>query len=162
MKFNKRREKAFASTMTYMQERHGFGNTSEQLLSAYDWASAKQVVDIGGSLGATSADIVRKFPSIHCIVLDLPEIIVEARQKVSEDVTENITFEAHDFFQDEPIRDADVYLLRWILHDWSDQRAILILQNLIPGLKNGANIIVQEFILPEPGLVSFYHEKTIR
>lgn len=70
--------------MTYMQERHGFGNTREQLLSAYDWASVKQVVNIEGSLDATSGDIVRKFPSIHCIVLDLPEIIVEARQKVSE------------------------------------------------------------------------------
>lgn len=120
MTSNKRREKAVASTMSYMQERHGFENTSEQLLSAYDWASAKTVVDIGGSLGVTSADIVRKFPSVHCIVLDLPEVVADARQRVSEDVSKHITFEAHDFFKDAPIQDVDVYLLRWILHDWSD------------------------------------------
>ncbi|KAF2264998.1 putative O-methyltransferase [Lojkania enalia] len=162
MKANKRREKAFANTMSYMQKRQGLGNTTSQLLSAYDWASAKKVVDVGGSLGDTCVDIVREHPSVQCVVQDLPEVITEAEKKASSETASQIKFMAHDFFQEQPVKGADVYLLRWILHDWSDQRAISILRNLIPALKNGANVIVQEFILPEPGMLPSYHEKTIR
>lgn len=62
---------------------------------------------------------------------------------------DRITFVANDFFSEETIKDADVYFLRWILHNWSDKYAIQILQSLIPALKNGAKILVYEVVLSD-------------
>jgi hypothetical protein len=48
-----------------------------------------------------------------------------------------VTIQAHDFFTPQPVKDADVFLLRYILHDWSNGKAIEILKRLreaaVPG-----------------------------
>lgn len=48
-----------------------------------------------------------------------------------------VTIQAHDFFAPQPVNDVDIFLLRYILHDWSDPKAIEILRRLrevaIPG-----------------------------
>ena len=45
--------------------------------------------------------------------------------------------QANDFFVSQPVNDADIFLLRGILHDWSNSKAIEILKRLrevsIPG-----------------------------
>ena len=37
---------------------------------------------------------------------------------------------AHDFFKPQPIRNASVYFMRMILHDWPDYKALEILKAL--------------------------------
>src|SRR4051812_21555044 len=49
----------------------------------------------------------------------------------------------------QPVKDADVYLFRHILHDWSDKYAIKILQNIVPVMKNGARVIAADFLMLE-------------
>lgn len=141
MKDDARRKAAFSNTMTYMQSRPGFGFTTSHLLSNYDWASATTVVDIGGGHGSTCADIAQHNPSTRCIVQDLPEVVAEGRNLIPSALANRITFKAHDFFTEQPVKDADVYFLRWVLHDWSDSKAMTILRNLIPSLKSGAPIL---------------------
>ncbi|KAG9230931.1 putative O-methyltransferase [Amylocarpus encephaloides] len=162
MKHNQRRKEAFSNVMTYMQGRQGFGNSSAQLLSSYDWNSVGTIVDIGGGQGSTCVDILEKYPEIKCTVQDTPEVIAESQGKITAKISENLVFMEHDFFTEQPVKNSDVYLLRWVLHDWSDQRALMILRQLVPALKYGANVVIQEFIVPEPGIMSSYHEKTIR
>lgn len=60
-----------------------------------------------------------------------------------------ISFQAQDILRPQTLPDADVYLLRSILHDWSDKYAVIILKNLVPALKNGARILIADFIMPE-------------
>ena len=55
-----------------------------------------------------------------------------------------------DFFTLQPIKDADVYFFRAIFHDWPDKYCIQILQNLIPALKTGARVIIQDPHTPDP------------
>lgn len=162
MKSNPRRREAFANVMSYAQSRQGLGFSVSHLLSSYDWASVGTIVDIGGGTGTTSMDLARNHPLIRCIVQDMPHVVAQGREQVGSDVAQQITFMAHDFFQEQPVKEADVYFLRWILHDWSDKKAISILKNLIPALKHGANVVLQEFVIPEPGVLSFYHEKLVR
>ena len=41
----------------------------------------------------------------------------------------------HDFFfLEQPVKSADVYLIRWILHDWPNTYAFKILRALVPAL----------------------------
>jgi hypothetical protein len=162
VKHNEKRATAFANTMSYMQSRQGFGYSSTDLLAGFDWDSVETVVDIGGSHGKTAADIVKNTKVTKCIVQDLPDVVAEAKEQVEEAISDRISFMAHDFFKEQPVKDADVYFFRWILHDWSDIRASSILRQLIPALKDGASVILQEMILPDPGVLPFYHEKTLR
>lgn len=67
----------------------------------------------------------------------------------------------HDFFIQQPIV-ADVYLFRAIFHNWPDHYCVKILHSLIPALKHGARIIVNDGVVPEPGTLDLLAERNIR
>ncbi|KAI0867285.1 hypothetical protein GGS24DRAFT_486087 [Hypoxylon argillaceum] len=69
---------------------------------------------------------------------------------------------AHDFLTEQPIVGADVYFFRWIFHNWSDKYSIKILRNHIPALKKGAKIVINDNILPQPGVISQWQEDRLR
>ena len=120
----------------------------------------KTMVDIGGSHGSISVELLRNFPSLTSVVQDLSETIETA--STPSDLTHRLEFKVHDFFTEQTVQNADIYFLRSILHDWSDKYAIKILRNLTPALKIGARIIVNEVCLPEPNTISKYHEQLVR
>lgn len=95
------------------------------------------------------------------MVQDLEPVIREAREKVSADVADRITFMAHDFFRPQPIQ-ADVYFFRWILHNWSDAYCVRILRALVPALQPGAKVMVSEAVLPGPGGLPTRMEAVVR
>ncbi len=64
---------------------------------------------------------------------------------------ERVFFQSHDFFTPQQIEGADIYLLRFILHDYSDTHATLILKNLLPAMKEGSRLLVMDGVLPQPG-----------
>ena len=121
-------------------------------------------MDVGGPHGTVALAIVEAFPALSCIVQNLPTTIDEALEKVSPGsaVHPRVTFMAHNFFTDQPVKGADVYYFRWILHKWSDECAVKILQALIPALKPGARVVVNGFCLPEKNALSPYRERLLR
>lgn len=80
-----------------------------------------KVVDVGGSRGHVSVRIAEKVPGLSFVVQD-DEGILEAGQAegISEQVKERVDFMPHDFFAEQPVKGAEVYLLRFILHDHPD------------------------------------------
>ncbi|KAL8323347.1 hypothetical protein RB597_009224 [Gaeumannomyces tritici] len=72
------------------------------------------LLDVGGSHGFVSVDLAWQHRRMRFIVQDLPRTIESAPNPVSEDgdVTRRIEFTAHDFFTDQLVKGADVYLLR--------------------------------------------------
>lgn len=120
----------------------------------YNWASLgqAQVVDVGGSHGHVSLALARKFNNLSMIVQDMERVVENAT--VPEELRGRVRLMAHDLFAPQPIQGADVYYLRWILHNWSDKYCILILRALVPALKRGAKVIIQETLMPEPSSVA--------
>jgi len=57
---------------------------------------------------------------------------------------------------------AKVYLFRWILHNQSDASAIPMLRALIPALKYGARVLINDHVLSEPGKERAWDEKIMR
>lgn len=121
-----------------------------------------KIVDVGGSSGTFGIALAERFPNLNIIVQDRPDVVELASKKLPEKLKHRVSFMAHDFFTEQPIKDADVYFFKWIIHDWSDKYAIQILRSLIPGLKKGAKIILNEYIVPQPGEVSILKEREIR
>ena len=140
----------------------GEGYEPKYLLDHYPWAELGKatVVDVGGSHGPVAIAIAERFSDITCIVQDRPEVIADAKTPAG--LEQRVTFQAHDFFTEQPVKGADVYYFRWIFHDWADKYAAKILQALIPALKPGARIVINEYIVPDPGLIPLQMEKDIR
>ena len=53
-----------------------------------------------------------------------------------------------DFFKEVPVR-ADAYVMRWILHDWSDEESVALLTNVRKIATPNARLIVVESVIPE-------------
>ncbi|KAK3173831.1 hypothetical protein OEA41_007163 [Lepraria neglecta] len=131
----------------------------------YDWPGLSRnatFVDIGGSHGQVSIELASKFPDLRCVVQDVRSVIAEAKDMLPEHLDGQITFMEHNFFTEQPVKNADVYFFRWIFHNWSDKYCIKILRSLIPALKKGASVIINEFCVAEPGMVPLHREKELR
>lgn len=76
-------------------------------------------------------------------------MIEEARKQRPADVADRVEYTVYDFFTEQPIRGADVYFFRSIFHNWSDKYCIQILRSLIPALKPGSKIVLDETVVPE-------------
>lgn len=139
----------------------------EHLLNGYDWASLGEaiVVDVGGSTGNACISLGQRFPDLRFIVQDLAENAATgtaAMKERADELASRIQFQAHDFFQQQPIRGANVYLLRMILHDWPHQEATAILKNIVPALTKSSRILVMDTVLPTPGSLPSSLERHIR
>lgn len=156
------REKRFANAMSSYNRRPD--RQPVHVLESFPWESLGTglVVDVGGSHGAFSVAIARKFPSLHCIVQDRPEVVRVGQSRLDADLRDRVTFMEHDLFTEQPVKNADVYYFRFILHVWSDSYAVRILRSLIPALKDKARIVISDIVLPEPGGVSVYQEREYR
>jgi 6-hydroxytryprostatin B O-methyltransferase len=98
-------------------------------------------------------------------VQDLENTIQNAQERqrgLHSEISERIKLQVHDFFTPQPVTDADIYLLRMILHDWPHDESVRILQHLVAALKPGAKIIIMDMVLPAPGSVPCTFEATLR
>ncbi|OOF90715.1 hypothetical protein ASPCADRAFT_211898 [Aspergillus carbonarius ITEM 5010] len=142
------RERRFANTMVEMTSTEGYG--VHHLVDGYPWEEIQgTVVDVGGSTGHASIAISHKAPAAQFVVQDVEGVVEQGRSALPSALTERVTFQVHDFFTPQPVS-ADVYLLRFILHDHPDAQAVKILQNLLPVMKKGSRVILNEGVLPEP------------
>lgn len=129
--------------------------------SAVDWASYGEavVVDVGGGKGPAAIALAQAFPKLNIIVQDLGHVCAQGREQLPEDVKGRVSFEEHDFFTPQPMRDIDVFYIRAVFHNWPDKYCIEILRNLIPGLKKGSRVVIQDPMFPESGKLSPFAEE---
>ena len=109
-----------------------------------------------------SIRLASSFRKLHCIVQDQAQVVDQGAATIPSDLLNRVSFMAHDFLTEQPVKDADVYLFRWIFHNWSDRYSVKILRNLIPALKKGAMIVINDNVLPEPGALGWWQEEMIR
>ncbi|KAI0402485.1 S-adenosyl-L-methionine-dependent methyltransferase [Xylaria palmicola] len=132
------------------------GRSGSVDVAAYPWGTALPrdalVVDVGGGRGHVSRALARAFPSFRLVVQDRPEVIeAVARRAEGEPRPGNVTYQAHSFWEPQPVAGADAYLVRQVIHDWPRAEAAAILRALVPALKPGARVLVSEFAVPPPG-----------
>ncbi|KAJ3690541.1 hypothetical protein LUZ61_019705 [Rhynchospora tenuis] len=98
------------------------------------------LVDVGGGIGATLSMITAKYPKIKGINFDLPHVIADAPKFPG---VEHI---GGDMFESVPTGDA--IMMKWILHDWSDQHCEKILKNCYKALPDNGKVIILDAIVP--------------
>ncbi len=130
--------------------------------SSFPWSSLPHdslIVDMGGSTGHVSFALAAAFPHLQFIIQDLPGVVKSTPLSPEElSTSRKAKFQAHDFFNPQPEENhgAAVFLIRQCLQNWPDEKAALVLRNLIPCLhssrRNGTNakIVIMNVVLPDP------------
>jgi hypothetical protein len=110
--------------------------------AAFDWSQFPTIADIGGGIGAQLASILDAHPSCRGILFDQPQVVAQAPPH------KRMEKAGGDFFTNVPIQ-ADAYLLRWIIHDWAEDKAVAILENVRKIAGPGARLVLVESVIPE-------------
>ncbi|ESK86937.1 hypothetical protein Moror_3379 [Moniliophthora roreri MCA 2997] len=123
---------------------------------AYDWKSlpaGSVVVDVGGGVGTVSLALAEEFPDINIVVQDLPSIVEKGHKVWSTRQPEalksgRVVLQAHDFFTEQPQKDASVFLVKHVLHNWSDEDCQKMLSRLRDAARPDTKLLVLEIIMP--------------
>ena len=132
------------------------------IMDAFDWKSysGATVVDVGGGSGTFSAGLASRLPSLKFVVQDSEAVI--GQSDVPAAVKDRVSFMPHDFFQEQPVKGAEIYFFRNIFHNWPDAKCISILRNHIPALAADTRIIIDDWTLHEPRTLPAYEERQQR
>jgi hypothetical protein len=134
---------------------HGFtSGVAQDVTRLVDTSRAKLAVDIGGASGTLVHSLMTANARLHGIILDLPEVVPSATAAAAAlGLAERSRALAGDIFASVP--EADLYLLKHILHDWDDGQGVRILENCRRAMRPGGRVIVIEALLGEMGEPGF-------
>jgi hypothetical protein len=119
------------------------------IVHGYDWCSCTTIVDVGGGDGALLANILAATPNSEGIVFDQARVAAAARTRLAEEGLETrCRFVGGDFFAAVPAG-ADAYLLKHVLHDWSDLQVLDILRVVRIAMPAHGRVLVIEPVVPE-------------
>ena len=106
------------------------------------------IVDIGGGRGAAMLELKAACPSLK------GEVVLQDRAAVLDDIPAKelpgVTKMAYDFFTEQPVKNAQVYYIRRVMHDWQDEDAARIMKNCVPAMGKDSRVLISDFCLPEP------------
>ena len=115
---------------------------------AYDFSRSRVVADIGGGHGVLLDRILRSNPSATGILFDSAPVIEDTNRHIaSDDIGTRRRCIGGDFLESVP-DGADIYILKNVLHDWNDDRAVHILKNCRRAMGPQARLLVIEVVLP--------------
>lgn len=116
-------------------------------LEIYDFSPFNKIIDIGGGHGRLMEAILCKNPHVTGAIYDLPVVIEGTKTFIQSVGLENrCECIAGSFFDSVPVG-ADAYILRSIIHDWSDEESIKILQHCRQGILDHGKIILIENVI---------------
>ncbi len=118
-------------------------------LDGYDFSDHRTIVDIGGGTGALLGSILRANPGMRGILYDLPSAVAEAPSHLAAmGVQDRCEIRTGSAFESVPAG-ADVYLMSRILHDFADERALVLLRNCRRAVPAGGLLLLREGVLAE-------------
>lgn len=126
------------------------------------FGSMAEVVDVGGGHGELLVAILAAHPRLRGIVFDLEHAGAGAARALGEAGLEaRARFQAGSFFERLPAG-ADAYLLKSIVHNWDDARAVEILKAVRAAAAPGARVMLVERVLPEGRADTVFDRLTLR
>lgn len=127
----------------------------EPILNVYDFSGYETLADIGGGEGLLLSAILYKNSNLKGILFDLQEGLSRAQTILKKyGVAERMKIVPGNFFEFAPVG-AKVYLLKNILHNWSDEDCMTILKNVKDVLPGNGKILIIEMVIKEDNKPSF-------
>ncbi|WP_064742872.1 methyltransferase [Pseudonocardia spinosispora] len=143
-------EAAFATGLDGMTAVAG-----SEAAAVLDTSGSTLAVDVGGSTGTLMHALMAVNPTLRGVVMDVPTVLphaVAAAEALG--LSDRLSVSGGDFFASVP-SGGDLYLLRYVLHDWNDEQCIRILSNCRTAMAPGGRVCVLEMLLGEVGAEQF-------
>ena len=120
------------------------------VLTDFDWSQYRRVVDVGSAYGTFLAAVMQQNTAVSGVLCDLPSVVNKAEQQwqsqYGDAMLQRASFTACDFLQPGMLPKAqgvpEAYVLRDILHDWSDEKSVVILKNVRAAMNNSSNAVL--------------------
>ena len=133
----------FNQTMTSVSEM-----TDATVVAGYDFRAYPMIVDVGGGHGPLLAAILAAAPASRGVLYDLPRVVANAPSLLREhNVEDRVRIAQGSFFDGVP-GGGDAYVLKNIVHDWPDEKAVQILRNVRAAAGPRATLLLVEFVIP--------------
>ncbi|AOY83835.1 methyltransferase [Moorena producens JHB] len=114
----------------------------------YNFKDFGSVVDVGGGHGLLLASILQANPKLRGVLFDLPSVIEGALPFLAEKgVTKRCDLVAGSFFESIPAG-HDIYLMKHILHSWSDEQATELLSCCRKAIPPHGKLLILEMLIP--------------
>lgn len=117
------------------------------VVEAYDFSPFTTIVDVGGGQGALLAAILGQNPAARGILFDLPAAADGARRYLaSQGLDSRTEVVTGSIFESIPAG-CDAYILKNVLHDWSDEKAVLILERCRAAIPGHGKLIIADAVM---------------
>jgi demethylsterigmatocystin 6-O-methyltransferase len=105
-------------------------------------------IDLGGGIGHQAIALWEKLPDLpnKIVLQDIPQTLEHTIKHPGVEVV------VQDFFQPQAITGARIYYMHNIIHDYPEDKAILILKNTIAAMAPDSVIIIDDMVLPDSGV----------
>ena len=124
------------------------GGETQPMVENYDFSVFKTVIDIGGGNGDVISAVLNKNPETKGVLFDLPEVIQRSTENIlASGLKARCKLASGNFFES-VTSGGDAYILRHIIHDWSDEDTVRILTNCRKAMNPGGKILVVEAVIP--------------
>jgi len=119
-------------------------------LDGYNFSNVNTVCDVGGGQGHLLCSLLVKYPHIKGTVIELDSVIKNNDLLWAEKmgVKDRCTYVGGNMFSKVPA--ADAYIMKMILHDWSDDECVKILSNIYNAASENGTVLIAEHLVPGP------------
>jgi SAM-dependent methyltransferase len=138
------KEKMFSASMASLSAME-----NAAVARSYAFGKFERIVDVGGAHGHLLATILRSYVRLRGVLFEQPQIIEEALRAgfvTSADVSTRCEVASGDFFESVPVG-ADAYLMKYIIHDWDDERSVRLLRNCRAAMSPGGRVLVVDHVV---------------
>ena len=119
--------------------------STKAVIEGYEFSGINKLADIAGGHGRLLTEIVEANASLQGVLFDMPQVIEGARENVAKSsVADRVELVSGDFFAS-----GDAYIMKHIIHDWDDERSLVILKNIKQAMNPGGRVLLVESVVSD-------------
>jgi hypothetical protein len=114
------------------------------IVASYPFPETGIVCDIAGGVGVVLGEVLRRHSALKGVLVETPTVLPHATDYLRTlGVSDRTELCPGDLFGEWHVR-ANLYLLKWILHDWDDEACVRILRTAAATMSTGARLLIIE------------------
>lgn len=115
----------------------------------FNFSNYKTLADIGGSAGLLSLMVAKHQPHMICTTVDLPPVEAVATETIQKfKLADRVKVQSGDFFED-AFPPADIISMGNILHDWDEEKKLMLMKKAFEALPEGGAFVAIESIIDD-------------
>jgi len=122
---------------------------ADELVNWLDMSGVERLMDLGGGSGVVSLALLRRYPELSAVVVDIPSVCAAGREIAMENsMEERIRYHPSDFLQDELPSGFDM-----VLECDAGPHSEALFRKIWTALNPGGRLVIVDHFVPEEGMV---------